>query len=319
MMRKLTVSLLALAACVMAAPTYAQEKLKLAVGQRGNWDTAIPELGMQKGIFQKHGLNLEVLYTQGSGETIQAVISGSVDLGLAAGLTGVMGAFEKGAPVRPVSNSMTGADDLYWYVPADSPIKSIKEAAGKTISYSTRGSSTHVAVLGFINYFKVDMKPTPVGGPSASFAQTMSKQVDIGWSSAPLHLKDLKDGRIRMLVRESEVPKFQNMTVRVNISNLDTIAKRKGALDKFMTAYGETVDWMYTDPDAIKRWADWTQTPLDVAQGMRDEYFPKKNLLLERISGVDDTITDAVEMKMMNKTLSKEQLDDFFKHYYKKP
>jgi len=52
---------------------------------------------------------------------------------------------------------------------------------------------------------------------------------------------------------------------------------------------------------------------------MRDEYFPKKNLLLERISGVDDTITDAVEMKMMNKPLSKEQLDDFFKHYYKKP
>ena len=122
MMRKLIVALLALAA-VASAPAFAQEKLKLAVGQRGNWDTAIPELGMQKGIFQKHGLDLEVLYTQGSGETIQAVISGSVDLGLAAGLTGVMGAFEKGAPVRPVSNSMTGADDLYWYVPADSPIK----------------------------------------------------------------------------------------------------------------------------------------------------------------------------------------------------
>ena len=225
-MRKLTISLLALAACAIAAPAFAQEKLKLAVGQRGNWDTAIPELGLQKGIFQKQGLELEVLYTQGSGETIQAVISGSVDLGLAAGLTGVMGAFEKGAPVRPVSNSMTGADDLYWYVPADSPIKTIKDAAGKTISYSTRGSSTHVAVLGFVNYFKVDMKPTAVGGPSASFAQTMSKQVDIGWSSAPLHLKDLKDGRIRLLVRESEVPKFQNMTVRVNISNLDTIAKR---------------------------------------------------------------------------------------------
>jgi NitT/TauT family transport system substrate-binding protein len=317
-MRKLPVPLLALVACLIAAPSIAQEKLKLAVGQRGNWDTAIPELGMQKGIFQKHGLDLEVLYTQGSGETIQAVISGSVDMGLAAGLTGVMGAFEKGAPVRPVSNSMTGADDLYWYVPADSPIKTIKDAVGKTISYSTRGSSTHIAVLGFINYFKVDMKPTPVGGPSASFAQTMSNQVDIGWSSAPLQLKDLKEGRIRMLVRESEVPKFQNMTVRVNISNLDTIARRKGAIDKFLAAYNETLDWMYSDPDAIKRWADWTQTPLDVAQGMRDEYFPKKNMLLERLSGVEDAMTDAVEMKMMQKPLSKEQLDDLFKDYYKK-
>jgi NitT/TauT family transport system substrate-binding protein len=109
------------------------------------------------------------------------------------------------------------------------------------------------------------------------------------------------------------------MTVRVNISNIDTITKRKGALDKFMTAYNETLDWMYSDPDAIKRWADWTQTPLDVAQGMRDEYFPKKNLLLERLSGVEDTITDAVEMKMMGKALTKAQLDDLFKDYYKKP
>jgi len=318
MMRKLTAGILALALSAVVLPALAQEKLKLAVGQRGNWDTAIPELGMQKGIFKKHGLDLEVLYTQGSGETVQAVISGSVDIGLAAGLTGVMAAFEKGAPVRPISNSMTGADDLYWYVPSNSPIKTVQDAAGKTISFSTRGSSTHIAVLGFINHFKVDMKPTPVGGPSSSFAQTMSGQVDIGWSSAPLHLKDLKEGRIRMLVRESEVPKFQNMTVRVNISNLDVITKRKAALDKFYAAYAETVEWMYSDPDAIKRWSDWTQTPLDIAQGMRDEYFPKKNLLLERLSGVDDTVNDGVEMKLISKPLTKEQLDDLFKHYYKK-
>ena len=59
--------------------------------------------------------------------------------------------------------------------------------------------------------------------------------------------------------------------------------------------------------------------PLDVAQGMRDEYFPKKNMLLERLSGVDDAMIDAVEMKMMGKVLTKEQLDELFKDYYRKP
>ena len=34
-----------------------------------------PELGQQAGIFKKHGLVLEILYTQGGGETQQAVIS----------------------------------------------------------------------------------------------------------------------------------------------------------------------------------------------------------------------------------------------------
>jgi len=48
--------------------------LKLAVGQRGNWDTSVAEVGQRLGVFKKHGLNLEILYTQGGGETQQAVI-----------------------------------------------------------------------------------------------------------------------------------------------------------------------------------------------------------------------------------------------------
>ena len=67
----------AMTACVSAS-TLAQDMLKLAVGAPGNWDTCIPEVGQRAGIFKKHGLALELLYTQGGGETMQAVISGSV-------------------------------------------------------------------------------------------------------------------------------------------------------------------------------------------------------------------------------------------------
>ena len=84
-----------LAAVVMAvcasASASAQDSLKLAVGAPGNWDTCIPEVGQRAGIFKKHGLTLELLYTQGGGETMQAVISGSVQIGIAAGTAAVMG------------------------------------------------------------------------------------------------------------------------------------------------------------------------------------------------------------------------------------
>ena len=70
-------------------PALAQDKLKLAVGQRGNWDTSVSEVGQRAGIFKKHGLELEIVYTQGAGETQQAAISGSVDIGVAAGIMGV--------------------------------------------------------------------------------------------------------------------------------------------------------------------------------------------------------------------------------------
>src|SRR3979490_1910281 len=125
-----------------SASALAADTLKLAIGQRGNWENAAPELGQKAGFFAKQGLTLELLYTQGAGETLQAVISGSVDLGLGGGTGGVLGAFAKGAPVRAIANSMTGADDLFWYVPAASPIKSLKDAAGKTIPYSPTGPAT---------------------------------------------------------------------------------------------------------------------------------------------------------------------------------
>ncbi len=141
-MRTMTrTALTALAFLGSAHFALAEDTVKLAVGQRGNWDTSVSEIGQRVGIFKKHGLVLEMVYTQGAGETQQAVISGSVDLGIAAGVMGVLGAYSKGAPVRVISAETTGANDLYWYVKADSPIKSLKDTEGKVLAYSTNGSS----------------------------------------------------------------------------------------------------------------------------------------------------------------------------------
>jgi hypothetical protein len=72
------------------------------------------------------GLTLEIVYTQGSGETLQAVISESVDIGVAVGIMGALSAYSRGAPIRIIGAETTGAGDLYWYVKTDSPIKTLK-------------------------------------------------------------------------------------------------------------------------------------------------------------------------------------------------
>src|SRR6516162_751349 len=105
----------------------AEDALRLTVGQRGLWDTSISEVGQRAGIFKKHGLALEILWTQGSGETQQAVIGGSVDIGTGVGIMGALSAYSKGAPVRVIGAEMTRAGDLFWYVRADSPIKSLAD------------------------------------------------------------------------------------------------------------------------------------------------------------------------------------------------
>src|ERR1700761_1869399 len=113
----------------------ADDTLKLAVGQRGNWDTSVSEIGQRAGIFKKHGLTLELVYTQGSGETQQPVVAGSVDIGVAVGIRGALSFSSKGAPVRIIGAETTGPADLYWYVKSDSPIRSLEDTAGKTIAF----------------------------------------------------------------------------------------------------------------------------------------------------------------------------------------
>jgi NitT/TauT family transport system substrate-binding protein len=291
------------------------ETLKLAIGQRGNWENAAPHLGSAQGIFKKHGLELEMLYTQGGGETQQAVISGGADIGVGVGITGVMSAFAKGAPVRAIANSMTGASDIYWYVPAASAIQTLKDAEGKSMAFSTNGSSTNLTALALLKEAGVNAKLVATGSPSSTFTQTMSGQVDIGWSSPPFGLEAVTKGEIRIVARGSDVAALSGQTVRIMITNVQTAETRKDALARFLKAYDETLDWMYSSPEAVKAYAEWVKVPEQLATRVRDQFFPRDTLRLERREGIDQAIADAVTFKFLAAPLTKEQQDTFFAHY----
>src|SRR6266853_2183613 len=157
----------------------AADKLTVAIGQREIWHGAPASLGTRAGIFQKHGLELDILYTEGAGQTMQPVISGNIDIGISVGTLGAFGAYAKGAPIRIIGAESTG-EDAYWFVRAESPVKSMADMEGRTIAFSTVGASTHSHVLGLIAHFKVNAKPVATGGFPATFTQVMSGQIDAG-------------------------------------------------------------------------------------------------------------------------------------------
>jgi len=232
--------MVALAALVIGGatvPAHADDTFKLAAGQRGNWDTAICEVGQRAGIFKKHGLALDILWTQGAGETLQAVLSGSVDIGIGVGIMGVLSAYSKGAPVRVIGAETTGAADLFWYVPASSSIKSLKDTDGKTIAYSTNGSSTHGIVTAFIKQYDLKAKPTATGGPAPTLTQVMTNQIDVGWAAPPFGLQQLDEGKIRVIASGNDATIFKGQTVRLLVTNVATLKDRKSVIDRFMKAY----------------------------------------------------------------------------------
>jgi NitT/TauT family transport system substrate-binding protein len=298
----------AVAGLVLAGThAFAQDKLKLTVGQRGNWDTSISEVGQRAGIFRKHGLELEIVWTQGAGETQQAVIAGSVDIGVAAGVMGVLGAYSKGAPIRVIGAETTGAADLFWYVPADSPIKSLQGTEGKTIAYSTNGSSTHGIVIAFMRQFDLKAKPTATGGPPGTLTAVMSGNIDVGWSAPPFGLDLLEQGRIRIIASGNDTL-FKGQTVRLLITNTQMLQSRKPVLERYMKAYRETVDWMYADPNALKTYAEFAGVSEATAQRTRDDFFAKEAVNPDRVIGLDVIVKDAVELKFTAAQLTREQL-----------
>jgi NitT/TauT family transport system substrate-binding protein len=305
-------------ACALAALTllgasdaaFAEDTVKLAVGQRGNWDTSVSEIGQRAGIFKKHGLVLDLVYTQGAGETQQAVISGSVDLGIAAGVMGVLSAFSKGAPVRVIGAETTGAGDLYWYVKADSPIKTLKDTDGKTLAYSTNGSSTHGVVTAFTREYGLKARLTAMGGPAANLTAVMSGQVDVGWAAPPFGLDQLDKGDIRKIASGNDASVFKGQTVRLNIANANFLKQHTAIVGRYMKAYRETVDYMYKDPAALKIYAEWLGITEAKARRTRDDFFPPPAIEPDKIVGLDTIVKDAVDLKYTAVELTRDQLGE---------
>ena len=289
----------------------ADDTLKVVIGQINNWENQAPTLGQDAGIFKKHGIVLENTGTQGAGETIQAVISGSADIGAGVGAAGVMRAFAKGAPVRILAPAFTGTGDLFWYVKADSKIQSLKDATPETtIAYSTNGSSSNNIVVAFVSELGAKAKPTATGGPAATLTAVMSGQVDIGWAAPPFGLREIKEGKIRIVAKGSDVPSLRGQTVRTLIVNAESLKTKRDAIMRFMDAYRETVDWMYSDPKAVEMYSKKLNQPVELLKESMDKFQPKETLQTDKFADLDGAIADAVKLKFLEQPLTKEQVTE---------
>jgi NitT/TauT family transport system substrate-binding protein len=306
------IAILTGALALLTLPAAAEDSLKLAIGQINNWENQAPTLGQDAGFFKKHGLVLENYGTAGAGETVQAVISGSADIGGGVGVAGVMRAYAKGAPVRIIAPAFTGTSDLYWYVKADSPIKSLKDTTEKnTIAYSTNGSSSNNIVVAFVEELGAKAKPTSTGSPPATLTSVMSGQIDIGWAAPPFGLQEIQDGKIRIIARGSDVPSLRGQTVRVLIANANALKERKDAIVRFMQGYREAVDWMYASPDAVQMFSKKTGVAENLVRDSMKQFQPKETMQTDQMADLDGATRDAVKLKFLDAPLTKEQLADF--------
>jgi len=287
----------------------AEDKLIVASARHGAWESAAAELGQQAGIFKKHGLVLEFMFTRDNAETEQRVISGSADIGSAVSVMEVMRSYSFGAHLRIISAHMTGSAN-YWYVLKSSPIQTVNDFAGKTIGYERNGSSSQYDAIDFMRKLRPKVRLVATGAPAATFERLSANELDVGWAAPPFGVDKIEQGAIRVVARADDMPRIRNKTVGVMITNVDTLQNRKDSLVRFLQAYRETIDWMYSNPVALQRFSEISDVSEGITQRMRDEFFPKEMLLPDRIVGLNEVIKDAVVLDYIRKRLSRKQISE---------
>ena len=252
-----------------------------------------------------------MFYTSGGGETQQAVISGSADIGVSPGTLGVLGAFAKGAPIRIIAGEATGTAE-YYFVKADSPVQ--KDFKGvkpeMTLAYSTDG-------LGHAHHGAALHEGLRLCGEAHRDRQR----------AGDLHAGDVGPGRHRLLdaaVRArcarrrprrlialaNDLPSVRNQTVRVIIANATDLAKRREVYDRFIKAYREVIDWMYADPRRSRRSPNMRRSRPRRRRTVRDQFYPKTDAAARRIKGMPELMQDAIAFKYIPAALSQQQLDE---------
>lgn len=295
-MRRTIAAIIGLAATI-AAGSAGAETLRVAVAQRGFWNSSFVEFALRQGFFKDEDLDIDILYTEGGASTLTPVIAGSLDIAMSNGTLGVIAAYAKGMPVKIISAETTGAPDAFWYARPESGIASIKDTVGKTVAFSSPGSSTNLIILQLIAQEHVAPKLVATGGAPGTLTQVMTGQIDVGWSVPPFVLQQLAEGKLRIIARGSDVASLRDQTIRVNVANANALAQKRDAFVRYVRALNRAIDWAYAGAAAVDAYAEIAKVPRDLAERTRDEFFPKAAMQLGEVKGLDLTLAQALEFK----------------------
>jgi NitT/TauT family transport system substrate-binding protein len=96
----------------------------------------------------------------------------------------------------------------------------------------------------------------------------------------------------------------------VQISSVQILAAKKDSIARYMKAYNETVDWMYSSPEAVPRYLAFSGLSEPAVRLMLKDFIPKESLQTEKVMGLQESMKDAVQFKFLPAPLNESQLKE---------
>lgn len=218
-------------------------------------DTAPIWLGKEKGFFKDEGLNLEITTTTGGAAAVPGVVSGDFDIAFG-NVVSLMVAADKGLPLKFITNGTTTSgkepDFSGVVVPKDSPIKSAKDLAGKTVSVNNLnniGDTTIREVVKKAGGDPKSIKFVEVAFPDAP-AAVERKQVDAAWILEPFLSAAVAKGARVVSWNYTEFD--PNLDIAGYFTKKDTVEGKKDMVQKFQKAMNKSLEYAQQHPDEVR-------------------------------------------------------------------
>jgi NitT/TauT family transport system substrate-binding protein len=235
-----------LALALVALPALARAETSLTVGKSiASASVMLPvNLGVEFGIFKKHGLDVKVADFTGGSKLMQAMAAGSVDIGIATG-TG-MGFTAKGAPVLAVCEYEAKMYPTAIAVPWDSPIHDLDGLKGKRIGVSSPGSFTDWVADQLARqrgWGPTGVTKVAIGNGLASGVagfRTNTIDADIFSTAEIFEMEEKHEGRLL-----ADVADFTgNLAAGAIFATKDAMANKPDAIRAFLAGWLETVEFI---------------------------------------------------------------------------
>ena len=298
---------MALAALLWTVPglAAAAETVKVAVPNRGAWDTSYTELGLQQGFFQEQGLDVQIVHVADEASLEQALISGTADIAVAAGFADILAAWVKGAAVRIISPEATGAPDIFWFAKMGGSVASITDLHGQAVGFSAPGSLSNFILLTLLEEAGVDdARLVPIGAADDGYPLVLNAQLAASWSAPSALMQYLIAGEIRVIARGNDSPQVRNETVRVNTVTANFLAAHRNAVLEFLRAYKKSVDWAYSGQAALEAFAKLSAQGLELVKYTVEQFASKTTAQLDEIKGEDRVLAEALAAKRIPRALT---------------
>jgi NitT/TauT family transport system substrate-binding protein len=233
---------------LLVAPAHAAEKIRVGKAVAFAWTFTPLDVGIQTGIFAKHGLEIEASDATGDAKLQQALTADSLDVGIGSGPG--MAFMAKGVPAKAVAAMAGVPRNMAVMVGYNSTAKAVDDLKGKKLGVTTVGSLTDW-IGKRINTLKgwgaEGINTVPIGGMPPARAAIKTGQIDgyIGALETGYALEEAKEWR----VITTATPFVDQFITHVFFVREDVIAKRPEAVRAFLKGWFETIAFMKANKD----------------------------------------------------------------------